>query len=451
MKNLSNSQPSGPRDTSHPDNAVAQGSAPARSGASRADGGRTGAKPSGIESSNTIPYNCNGETFKALRWGVDSLYLSYAGELLPEVLTRLKALKDMAQGKDPEQQALAQYPLGGHTFEVKDRGTGLFPYILEDGAFRIQLSKGGKVPVAYAKVSAGYLAHVGPREAERRLHALLVELARLDTRAMVSRIDLFCDFVWTGPFDWDRSAWVTRAAGIDAFSENGTFTGWMIGRGGVILARLYYKSLQALKTGQDYLVPLWRQAGRADDEPVWRLEFQFKRDMLVQMGLGPLDSTLTHLDGLWSYATTEWLKLTIPQATDRTRSRWPIHGLWGYLSAIDWNGPGGPLSRDFDTTRAPRDQRLYALYMAGLLGYMAKRQIHDLYQAQEAMTAEVVAYYMGKAYLDGIAFERYIQERVALKVRQYGTALNDPDALDDLDQAEVDAQAAAYRKASRGG
>jgi hypothetical protein len=448
MSNEPTGRSIGNLDTSESHGLTDPASPPARS-AKRAAGGRAGWEQ-GAPPSNTAPDNCNGEYFKALRWGVDSLYLSYSGELLPEVQTRLNALKEMAQSRDPEKQALAQYPVAGHTFEVKDKGARNFPFILEDGSYRIQLSKGGKVPVAYVKVSAVFLAHVGPAEAERRLYAILVELCKLESSAQVSRIDLFADFVWTGSFDWDRTAWVTRASAIDNYSESGTFTGWVIGRGGVMLARLYFKSLQAKKTGQDYLLSLWREAGRTADEPVWRLEFQIKRDVLSDMRLGDLHGTLANLSGLWAYGTGEWVRLAIPQDGDQTRSRWPLHPLWGYLSEIDWQGNGGPLLRSVDMTHAPQDPKLYSMYLAALIGFMAKRHIHDLYQAQEAMTTELVAFYSDRAYMDGISFDQYVDERVALKVRQYGSGINDPEILDKVDENASQARAEAYRKASRG-
>lgn len=50
--------------------------------------GREGAPPS-----NTAPNSCNGVFFQPLRWGVDSLYLSYAGQLFEPVWTQLDDLK----------------------------------------------------------------------------------------------------------------------------------------------------------------------------------------------------------------------------------------------------------------------------------------------------------------------------------------------------------------------
>ena len=77
----------------------------------------------GTLASNTVPYNCNNEYFKLLRFGIDSLYLSYQGELFPEVKERLVKLKQLAQHPEADQQAQAQYAIAGHIFEVKDKGS----------------------------------------------------------------------------------------------------------------------------------------------------------------------------------------------------------------------------------------------------------------------------------------------------------------------------------------
>jgi len=66
-----------------------------RTGASQADGDRE----SVAVLTNTAINNCN-QVFsgvKFLRCGIDSLYLSYQGELSSEVGTKLKALKAIAQ------------------------------------------------------------------------------------------------------------------------------------------------------------------------------------------------------------------------------------------------------------------------------------------------------------------------------------------------------------------
>jgi hypothetical protein len=437
-------------------NSTATSLATDQCGASRMGGGQDVAEPGskGAPPSNTAPYNCNDGYFKALRWGVDSLYLSYPGELSRESDTRLKELKELAQSTEPGEVAKAQLPLGSHIFEVKEKGAPLFPYILEDGAFRIQLSRSGrKAPMAYVKVSAAYLAHAGPVEAERHLHSLLSELGELKESANVSRIDLFVDFQSSVDMEsWNRTAWVTRASSINAYAVSGNFSGWSVGLGGVISARLYNKLLEIVVSSKDWILPLWQKAGWDAQGVIWRLEFELKREVLTQKKLSKLYQVLDHLNGLWSYATTEWLRLTLPSEDDKTRSRWPIHPLWGFLSAVDWEGKGGALTKRFSPTRSPNDDKLFQIGFSAILSYMAKHGFpaHELYEGSEDFMANAYAYHEHKAHELGLPFDNLIAEKLALKHRQFNTGLNDPDLEEKRQAREREEQAKAYRKASGG-
>ena len=91
------------------------------------------AMPSNTATNNSI----NEGLIKFLRFGVDSLYISYQGELFDSVDEKLGKLKLFARSESQDQQAKAQYKIGDHLFEVKDKGTSMFAYILEDNAFRI--------------------------------------------------------------------------------------------------------------------------------------------------------------------------------------------------------------------------------------------------------------------------------------------------------------------------
>lgn len=424
----------------------------------RADGRQEGAEhgASGALPSNTAPDNSNrgDTTFRALRWGVDSLYLSYPGDLFPEIEERLDALKRLAQSALPGEIAKAQLPLGEHVFEVKEKGASLFPYVLEDGAFRIQLSRPGKrAPMAYVKISAHYLAHAGPLKAEARLQALLSELGEVKEAANVSRIDLFVDFETNADMEsWDRHAWVTRAASINAYAMNGHFSGWSIGLGGLLSGRLYNKSLEILTSGKDWILPLWTAVGWAGQAVVWRLEFEIKREVLTQKTLGKLFEVLNHRNGLWSYATTEWLRLTIPNGDDSTRSRWPIHPLWGYLASVDWDGNGGPLDKRFSPQRSPKDDKLFQAVYSAILSYMAKHDFGpgDLYEGTEDFLASAYAYHADKAHQLGLPFDEFVAEKLALKRREYNTVLNDPAFAERQKADAVAKQARAYRKATDG-
>ncbi len=402
----------------------------------------------GTQPSNTVPYNCNSEYFKLLRFRIDSLYLSYQGELLPEVKERLALLKQLAQHSEIDQQAQAQYAIAGHIFEVKDKGSSIFPYVMEDGAFRISLSRTSKkTPMAYVKLSSRYLCSIAPDEAEKHLRHILNELGSLNGHAYVSRIDLCADFVSSENMEsWHREAWVTRGKKIDTHAINEAFTGLSIGMGGKVSCRLYNKLLEIHTSGRTDLIPLWKEAGWQEGDPVWRVEFQLMRDVLNEHGLISLDSVLANLNGLWSYASTEWLRLTIPNPDDQTRSRWPIHPLWGYISSIDWEGNGGPLARSFKATRLPDDNRIFSLGASSLASYMAKHGMTDFDEGLDRYVLDLFKYFHERGFFMGLSALEYILEKVRLRAREFNTLLNSSEE----EQKRLKINKADYQKASDG-
>lgn len=401
----------------------------------------------GTQPSNTVPNNSIPDYFQALRWGVDSLYLSFPGEIYTENEYKLGELKKKAQSNLPLEQAQAQIELYGHLFEVKDRGTKFFPFILEDNAFRIQLSKSTSksMPMAYVKVSSEYLSHKPVEDIADELRMVLDLLGEVDYMPKVSRIDLHVDFV--SGFDmesWDRHAWITKAGSINQYSVNGKFSGWTVGLGGVIAARLYNKVLEIEVSGKEYLKWLWREAGWSGETDVWRLEFQLEREVLAQLGTTSLGSVLNNLNGLWSYASTEWLRLTIPNPDDKTRSRWPIHPLWGHLSAVDFDTNGGPLLRQFTPQRIPATSKLCQLGFSLVTSLMAKDGVDDLGEGGRLLVQGMLNYANSRAIYLGLSYDDFIKEQVSVKRRRFNTLLNLPEPVD------ISIEAEEYRRLSDG-
>jgi len=400
--------------------------------------------------SNTATNNSNNvdNKIKCLRFGIDSLYLSYQGNIFPYINQQLADLKKLAQSDRADQKAKAQIKIGDHLFEVKDKGNSMFSYVLEDNAFRIQLSRPDKaVPMAYVKLSSEYLTHKLPEEAEKHLNSVLKQLGDVESLANVSRVDMFVDFVsYQNMEAWNREAWVTRAGTVNAYAVDQRFSGWAIGMGGVIAARLYDKVLEIQKSNKTYLLPLWEMGGRLEGEPVWRLEFEFKRDMLRQKALITLVDVLSNLSGLWSYATTEWLKLTLPNSDDKTRARWPIHPLWQSLSSIDWETSGGALQSRFSNTRKPDKSAALHRAFTGLTTWMAVQSQYDYELAIHPFFEDLYHYINNHAMNIGIDFDALIREKVATKSRLFNTM----DVNNEIYEAYVDDEVEAYRKASNG-
>jgi hypothetical protein len=398
--------------------------------------------------SNTVSnkYN-NTNYYQPLRWGIDSLYVSFAGELYLDQEAHLEKLKKLAQADLLAEQALSQIKLNDHLFEVKDKGTGMFPFTIEDNCYRINLSRrrAKSMPMAYVKISSEYLTHKSVLEIIADLTLVLSELGEIEYQSKVSRIDLFVDFSSIENMEsWHREAWVTRSEKINQYAVKGEFSGWSIGMGSGMAARLYNKLLEITTSNKSYLVPLWNEAGWDGETPIWRLEFELKRDILSQFDVQALNTTLANLNGLWSYATTEWLKLIMPHEGDSNRSRWPIHPLWAYLSSVDFETSGGALSREFSPQRIPSDRRLFDFGFSVISSFMARDGINNLYDGVEAFYRELYHYLNNRAMNSGVSFDDYVNERIAVKAKRFNSILNKQLADDEALDSE------AYRKASDG-
>ena len=413
--------------------------------APRAAEGGLGAMPS-----NTAPHSCR-PIEKILRWGVDSLYLSFTGTLHKEVEEKLTRLKLKAQSANPMEKAEAQWIEGDHAFEVKDKGAGLFPFVMEDACFRFSFSRATstKLPMALVKLSSRYLSSVTPREGMLAAQSILNTMGLIDAEPGVSRIDLFVDFVSFQDMEsWTRDAWVTRAGSIHQYAEDSRFTGWTVGNGGPIMMRLYDKNLQIEKVGAQYLRSLWDQAHWKDGEPVWRLEFEFKRELITRCGLVGFHAVMDQLNGLWAYAVTDWLRLCIPNPEDATRSRWPVHPLWAALSSVDFGTPEMPRLKRVVTTHKPTEESVLRRALACVITFMVLRGVTELLQGCREMEQGIDNLLESDAFYQGVSAKQLIAERIALKQREYFISNGISETSDDDGN---DDPATAYRKASQGG
>jgi hypothetical protein len=142
----------------------------------------------------------------------------------------------------------------------------------------------------------------------------------------------------------------------------------------------------------------------------------------------------------------------LPSEDDKTRSRWPTHPLWDFLSSVDWEGDGGPLSKRFTATRSPNDERLFQMACSVIISFMAKHGFgaEQLSEANEDLIAKLHDYIVQKGLDLGLSFDQYVAEKLALKRRQFNTAINDPEQEEKRKSKEVADQARAYRKESDG-
>ena len=411
----------------------------------------------GTPPSNTVPVNYNPKTFNPLRYGVDSLYVSYPGIIAEEWNEKLANLKELAQSENEMAQALAQVVIGQHIFEVKDKGKGRFSYVLVDNSFYLQASNGKShaLPMAYVQISSEYLAHVGVEQAEKSLQFIVNTLGLVTEPANISRVDLFVDFCADLQMDTFNplQSWITRTQSIDLHYRFNKFSGWSFGMGGEIGARLYDKTLEVEKKSKKfYLYELWQAKGWKSDQVVWRMEFEAKREVLKQLGIYKLNHLLELQSALWLYLTQDWLRLAIPSFTDTNQTRWLNHPLWNDLSSAFNEDDSQVKLQRFSTARLPEDERLFVHGLGGITSFMAREGIDDLseglgeflHQANVFHETKSSNNYSKKPY----GIEAYIDKKVKSKNRRFNSINNRAKNYSDLH--EVNVKAAEYRIQSDG-
>lgn len=417
----------------------------------------TGAPPS-----NTAPANYQEgkpDQLLILRNGIDSVYLSFPGHLSFQKHIELEKLKKLAKSDHREEQALAIYPYGEYQFKVLRHGKGNFPYVLKNNCYHIQLAghAAKQLPLAYVQITSEWLIQKGINAAVEELKAIIDPFRRRNPQGelepvgepTISRVDLFVDFTFSINLErLERRHWVGRSRDIATFSKGGEFTGWAIGLGGRIVCRLYDKTLEIIRSGKEYLKPLWHQAGWQPPAPVYRLEYQLRREVLGQFSLNTLQDLLQSLSSLWAHLTREWLRLTLPNAEDSNQSRWPTHSLWEGLQAVIWEGGNKPLDIRATPIQAPHDRYFARHHLSLLAGFMAREGLEHSAEGVRQLHHCAKDYCDGLSFVEGVDFERLLQEKIALKRRDYGIAHLETRRI--RDQAILEVQAEAYRKESDG-
>lgn len=405
----------------------------------------------GTPSCNTVPSNDNPKHFKPLLYGIDSLYLSYYGQLSENWDSILFELKEKAQSEDEKVQALAQVAIGSHLFEVSYRGFPRFPYVLSDNCFFIKLnrSQSSKLPMAHVQVSSEYLAAVGAEAAEKDLRFVVNTLGLVLDTPGVSRADLFLDFVCIDNLsEIHHSDWITRANLMAKYFDcrlDDPFTGWVIGIGGDLHARLYEKVVEIkTKSHKTWLFSLWESNGWQADEKVWRIEFQAEKQLLKQLGIIGLSELQRNQAALWQYFTHDWLRLSIPSLTDSKRNRWPNHPLWDDISNIYSSPSDQPRLKRFSIGRLPHDERIFVHGLGGLTSFMAREGIEDFSEGVGEYLHHATQYHAGK----NENLQRYIQRKVKAKGRKYNTINNRENLAETIQEKKQ--RAKAYQSAKDG-
>jgi hypothetical protein len=136
-----------------------------------------------------------------------------------------------------------------------------------------------------------------------------------------------------------------------------------------MVARLYDKSLEITHSGKDWMRDVWGDL-RDPSEPVWRLEFQLRRQVLAECSLSKPEDVLEQRQRVWAYAM-QWLSLREP-IPGANRTRWPVAKVWSQLAQSQAGVKFTPLVRrrirEHDESVLVRGLTGYASSLAAVTG-----------------------------------------------------------------------------------
>jgi hypothetical protein len=301
-------------------------------------------------------------------------------------------------------------------------GAGRFRYVIADDRFRIQISRGKKLPLAYAKISSEYLTYNPIEKIEQELRVIVNSLGMVHDEAKVSRVDQCVDFVPNMPMDeFNVRQWVSRARKKAAYWTGGDrFSGWVIGAGGAIQSRTYDKVLEIIEeSNKTYLFKIWEALGWLPGESVWRQEFQNGGSALREMGIETVPQLLDNLGGLWKYSTEDWLRLSV-LGDDSNKSRWATHPLWNDIQSAVWTRTPQLALERIRAYNLPRDERI----IPGGLGYisaiMARENITNFSEGLGRFLKHAEIFYRHQ----GISVAQQVEGKARLKGQKYNTINN---------------------------
>ncbi|HVC78422.1 MAG TPA: hypothetical protein VND96_18100 [Candidatus Micrarchaeaceae archaeon] len=255
---------------------------------------------------------------------------------------------------------------------IQASGWGSYRYWLRCGDFDVFVGRGRSMPAVYARIASEFIHEVGPLKALADLRSFVGALLDQVGETICSRVDICADFQGWVPRSEDYDRFITRSrrntSHIAVHHDGRRFTGFTFGRDAMV-ARLYDKGLEIAHSGKDWMREVW--AHRLDaSAPVWRLEFQLRRQVLAECSLSEPQDVVAQQQSLWAYAM-QWLSLREP-IPGATRTRWPVAGVWADLTRTEAGVAYSPLVRkrirEHDESVLVRGLTGYASSLAALTG-----------------------------------------------------------------------------------
>jgi hypothetical protein len=322
-----------------------------------------------MQENNAVSPRCvQPDDFRVVLFGMDNAYLSFDLEVSPTLYE--KVVEEQAKARFDRSERNAAYGSSWLDAFVYPGGMHGFSIIFDRaGEWTIKAQKGHKQrPGVYLEMRSKALHTYpnGPFAAVEEAVAWIRNTLHVDKNTKeqdqiqlgkdkLSRYDIHLD--WQGCWHPILEAGEARCfikpsrAGWQPFMSGDICTGYSFGKKR-IMARIYNKTEKAAPRNDEYFALIQQQAGAKFDptQDSWRIEFELKREAMTGFSvvippevvadddeeidaeldaedcprIGAIKNAMHWAPQLWTYFTTSWLRLTVPNG-DTNKARWPLH------------------------------------------------------------------------------------------------------------------------------
>ena len=218
----------------------------------------------------------------------------------------------------------------------------------------------------------------------------------------MSRLDICVDTDEVAFVPSDMNSFITRAKFIDKHYEHNAFTGFSIGKGKPIMARIYNKTAEVKGSQKEWFYEIWKENGW-NTKPVWRVEFQLRRKALVDLGINSVEDLWGKEDGLWCYLTSNWLQLK--ENSNKNVSRRKVRRKWQKIKSTNAAKTTSPLVRKH--VKSGNIDILWRMIVGTILTLASRCGFGSLDETLEALKSKINI----KLYQDQTTFPSEIEKR----------------------------------------
>lgn len=296
----------------------------------------TNRPPSNVKNVNRVSGDSENRTDSpcVLAHGIDSLVVSMQVEWADRrTFDRLADLMAEARSDKAEVPVVLACDGGDESLmNLQPHGSGGYAWLLISNEWSIKIGdwlQPQQRPSVVVEVRSETLWTHGPDSCVQRVRALIETAGGEVSEVRVSRVDVCADVLLPAD-EWReslRDQMVTRAVKMAAYHSGDKLSGFMVGRG-VVLCRLYDKALEIAEQSQKtWMYKVWGIGEVPSGHKVIRVEFEVRREVLKDAGLGDWDLLRDGLENLWAYCSQKWLRVVVEKThhtTERLLDWWRV-------------------------------------------------------------------------------------------------------------------------------